>query len=118
MNGPIKLPDGYVMQGEPTHLDTEDCMGCSYSHWRVSAVNPDGRVVLSTGGSKNEAVENLVSKCVAEAAFKAQPELDRLEQLVERGKKQGHFYDQELVEVLSILVAFVKRNSHGQTSKG
>lgn len=101
----MPLPPGYAFQGNAYYQTGEDCMGSPYSHWTMSAKTPHvtNPLILAYGGSEAEVQAKLEKACWADHDFRNLPDQARLAELIDKAKKNGRFYDRELIDVIEIL---------------
>lgn len=99
------LPPGYKAEGKPTQISGDDCMGNPYSHWRQVAITPHvtNPLIMACGGSPEETQEKLAKQCWEDHNFRSLPDDERLSAMIAAAKKQGRFYDKDLVDVIEML---------------
>ena len=102
------LPEGYTLVGPPyQQLSGEDCMGNAIvGHWCQDARSPQGGFVSGYGDTAVEATIKALANARWHHAFWSQGPRERLFAHIANAKKQGRFYDKDLVDVIEI---FAKR---------
>lgn len=96
------LPQGYTF-GTPRFVRTDDCMGAPCEYWTVDARSFKGDILMGNGQTKEEAVAKVIQNVRDHAAFWSQNPEQRLFAHIANAKKQGRFYDKDLVDVIEIL---------------
>lgn len=99
----MELPLGYEFHSPAYHQAGEGCMGDRYERWVCDVRTPKGECLMAVGGSADEATRNAVQRASEHHEFWSQKPEMRLFAQIGKAKKQGRFYERDLVDVVEIL---------------
>jgi 3',5'-cyclic AMP phosphodiesterase CpdA len=108
-----ELPTGYTYDGEPHYVDGEDCMGGKSPYWRQWVKAPTGEAIAGCAANPHAARD--VARCNARDHNEIQtlPAKRRLWYEIDKAKKNGRFYDRDLVTVVEILAEMISPRNSG-----
>lgn len=107
------LPAGYTYDGETHLVSGEDCGGVPYSYYRQWVKAPTGEAIAGVAANPHAARD--VARCNARDHHQIQimPPGRRLWYEIDKAKKNGRFYDRDLVTVVEILAEMISPRSGG-----
>jgi hypothetical protein len=93
-----ELPVGYYLVEEHQSMH-EDCMGNLCAQYSCTVDGPQGKL-WGYGLGPQEAKTCAIRLAQDQARFTALSDMDKCKEILGRGKKNGRFYDKDLVELL------------------
>lgn len=105
------LPDGYSYEGEPSYVESDDCNGVKIGYYRQTVKRADGSVILGCAANPHAARDVAYCNARDDNEINRMPPKQRLWYEIDKAKKNGRFYDRDLVSVVEILAGMISPRS-------
>jgi hypothetical protein len=107
------LPKGYAYDGKAHYVDADDANGIPCGYYRQWVKAPTGEAIAGCAANPDAAMDVARMNARSRRNINALPAKTRLWYEIDKAKKNGRFYDCDLVTVVEILAEMISPRSGG-----